>query len=99
MIISMMKEAGEFGENKDIARRLRIKKVMPALLDGEEVILDFGGMVGATQSFVHALIVAPMREFKDVFFDKVKFKNCSPTVMQVVKIVSEYTQESFEDGD
>lgn len=91
----MAKEAGEFGENKDVAKRLRIKEIMPALIDGEEVVLDFGGMTGATQSFIHALIVAPMREFGDVFFEKVRFKNCSPTIVQVVKIVSEYTQESL----
>ena len=99
MKIAMMQEAGQFGENKDIARRLRIKEIMPALLDGDEVILDFGGMTGATQSFIHALIVAPIREFGDVFFDKVRFKNCSPTVMQVVKIVSEYTLESLDEID
>lgn len=96
MIISIQKEAGDFGENKDIARRLRIKEIMPALLDGDEIILDFEGMTGATQSFIHALIVAPMREFKDIFFDKVHFKNCSPTLRQVISIVSEYTQESMD---
>lgn len=97
MIIRLIDEAGDFGENKDVARRLRIKVIMPALLDREEVVLDFGGMTGATQSFVHALIVAPMREFGDVFFEKVKFKNCAPTVQQVVRIVSEYTQESMDE--
>lgn len=99
MKIEIKSLAGEFGENKDVARRLRIKKIMPALLDNDEVILDFSGMTGATQSFIHALIVAPIREFNDVFFDKVRFKNCSPTIMQVVKIVSEYTQESLEETD
>lgn len=99
MKIDMVKEAGSFGENKDIARRLRIKKIMPALLDGDEVILDFAEMTGATQSFIHALIVAPIREFGDVFFQNVRFRSCSPTVMQVVKIVSEYTQESLDDLD
>lgn len=96
MIIKILDEAGEFGENKDVARRLRIKKIMPALLDEEDVILDFGGMTGATQSFIHALIVAPMREFGDSFFERVQFKNCVPAVQQVVQIVSEYTQESME---
>lgn len=95
MIIKMFEEAGDFGENKDVARRLRIKEIMPALLDGEEVILDFGGMTGATQSFIHALIVAPMREFEETFFEKVRFKNCSPTLKQVIQIVSEYTQEGM----
>lgn len=98
MIIRMLEEAGDFGENKDVARRLRIKEIMPALLDGEEVVLDFGGMTGATQSFIHALIVAPMREFEEIFFEKVRFKNCSPTLKQVIQIVSEYTQEGMAEG-
>lgn len=97
MIIKLSREVGEFGENKDVAKRIRIKQIMPALIDGEEVILDFSGMIGATQSFIHALIVEPMREFGDLFFDKVSFKNCSPTIQQVVKIVSEYTQEGMEE--
>lgn len=97
MIIKLVDMVGEFGENKDIAKKIRIKQIMPALIDEEEVILDFGGMVGATQSFIHALIVSPMREFKELFFEKVSFKNCSPTIQQVVKIVSEYTQEGLEE--
>jgi len=98
MIVKLAKMAGEFGENKDTARRIRIKQIMPALVDDEEVILDFEGMIGATQSFIHALIVGPMREFGDLFFEKVSFKNCSPTIQQVVKIVSEYTQEGMEES-
>ena len=97
MIIKLAKIAGDFGENKDTARRIRIKQIMPALIDGEDVVLDFDGMVGATQSFIHALIVGPMREFGDLFFEKVSFKNCSSTIQQVVKIVSEYTQEGMEE--
>ncbi len=95
MIIKMLDFVGEYAENKDIARRLRIKEIMPALLDGEAVVLDFGGVSGATQSFIHALIVMPMREFGDKFFELVKFKNCSSTIKQVVQIVSEYTQEGM----
>ena len=98
MNIILSKEVGNFGENKDIARKIRIKQIMPALIDGKEVVLDFEKMTGATQSFIHALIVAPMREFGDVFFEKVKFKNCSSTIQQVIKIVSEYTQEGMEES-
>ena len=41
MNIVLSNEAGNFGENKDVARRIRIKQIMPALVDNEEVILDF----------------------------------------------------------
>lgn len=95
MIIKILDYAGDYGENKDVARRLRIKEIMPALLDDEPVVLDFDGVSGATQSFIHALIVMPMREFGDRFFERVRFKNCSLTIKQVVQIVSEYTQEGM----
>ena len=87
----------DFGENKDIAKDLRINMIMPALQKGEEVILDFSGVDGVTQSFIHALISEPIREFTDTVFDKLLFKNCSKLVQTVVQIVEEYMQESLND--
>ena len=55
-IIKIKDYAGTFAENKDTAKRLRIDKIMPALSNKEEVELDFEGVSGATQSFIHALI-------------------------------------------
>ena len=96
--IKMFPIVRDFGENKDIAKDLRIKKIMPALQDGDEVVFDFAGVSGVTQSFVHALISEPIRGFTDVIFDRLLFKNCNKTVQKVVEIVYEYMQESL-DGD
>jgi STAS-like domain of unknown function (DUF4325) len=86
--------AGTFAENKDIARELRVDKIMPALKSGKEVIIDFSEVTGATQSFMHALISDAIRQYSDDVFDHIVFKNCSPVVKEVVNIVAEYMQES-----
>ncbi|KKU50232.1 MAG: hypothetical protein A3F53_01050 [Candidatus Zambryskibacteria bacterium RIFCSPHIGHO2_12_FULL_48_10] len=92
--INIKQEAGEFAENKDIARDFRINTILPTLNKGEEIIIDFTGVDGATQSFIHALISEPFRKHGDNVLDKVKFKNCNKTVQKVITIVTEYMQEA-----
>ena len=92
--ISIKKEAGTFAENKDIAREVRVKGIMPALSKNKTVILNFSGVTGATQSFIHALISDVIRHYGEDVFDKLRFKDCSPVVREVVTIVSDYMQET-----
>ncbi|HEX9657472.1 MAG TPA: STAS-like domain-containing protein [Bacteroidota bacterium] len=85
--------AGSFAENKDKAKEIREDWILPALRNGEAVVLDYGGVDSTTQSFTHALISEAMRIYGfDVFFDKVTFKDCSESVKKVISIVSEYMQ-------
>ena len=96
MIIQMKDLVGDFAENKDVAKDLRMTKIMPTLLDHKEVVLDFSGVSGATQSFIHALISEPIRRFRHVALEKMHYKNCSDVVKEVIKTVSEYMQESLD---
>lgn len=95
-IIKLKKIAGEFAENKDIAKKLRIEKIMPALSKGDEVVFDFDGINGATQSFIHALISDPIREFRDVAFDNLTYKNANDDIKEIISIVYRYMQESLD---
>lgn len=94
MTIKILNFAGEFAENKDVARKIRVKKIMPALEKKNQVILNFSGVSGATQSFIHALISDAIRQYGNDVFDLILFKDCSPVVREVVNIVAEYMQES-----
>jgi hypothetical protein len=94
MTILIKAKAGTFAENKDVARDLRLDKIMPALAKGQKVTLDFAEVTGATQSFVHALISEAIREYGDDVYDSLYFKNCNDTVKEIVNIVAEYMQES-----
>lgn len=93
-VIHIKKFAGTFAENKDVARELRVEKIMPTLKKNGQVTLDFAGVTGATQSFMHALISDTIRQYGENVLDQIFFKNCSPVVREIVTIVTEYMQES-----
>lgn len=93
--IHIKKNAGVFAENKDVAGELRDDAVLPALRRGEEVTLDFAGVEGATQSFIHALVSEAIREFGPDVLDHMIFKNCNDSIRGVVEIVVDYMQESL----
>lgn len=96
ILIKIKDLAGEFAENKDVAKALRINKIIPTLADGKDVVLDFSGVSGTTQSFIHALISEPIRRFRDIALEKIEYKNCSDIVKEVIKTVFEYMQESLD---
>ena len=88
--------AGDFAENKEIAKKLRIEQIMPALSKGNEVILDFDGVNGVTQSFIHALLSDPIRQFRDTAYDNLYYKNTNQDVQKIISIVYSYMQESLD---
>ncbi len=84
---------GEFAEDKNKARDLRIEFIMPILERNETVILDFEKVNSTTQSFIHALISEVIKQNGAGILDKLLFKNCNDIVKEVVKIVVEYLQD------
>jgi len=92
--IKIKQFVGTFAENKDVAREIRTKKILPLLAKGRELTLDFSEVTGATQSFIHALISDAIRQYDDKALDLITFKNCSPIVKEIISTVTEYMQES-----
>lgn len=101
MNIVVVKDVGNFAENKDRARRLREGSIYPALRRGEEVVLDFAGVTGTTQSFVHALVSQAIRDPDVDALSHLVFENCNDVTRSVVEIVVSYSQDEWgsEDGD
>ncbi|MBR0460709.1 STAS-like domain-containing protein [Candidatus Saccharibacteria bacterium] len=91
----MFKYIGDYGENKDTARKIRLEIILPCLEKKENITIDFKNVTGATQSFIHALLADPIRKYPEIVFDKITFKNCTDDIKIVIQIVEEYTQESL----
>lgn len=92
--IKLWKQVGSFAENKDIAREIRLKKIIPALKKNQHVILDFEKVDSATQSFIHALISDLIRKYGNEVLEKMSFKSCNETVQKIITMVIDYMQES-----
>ncbi len=92
--IKLFKQVGPFAENKDIARDIRFKKLIPALAKNKNIVLDFKNVEGATQSFIHALISDLIRKYGSEVLEKIQFKSCNDTVKAIITMVTDYMQES-----
>ena len=91
--IFMIDEAGQFCENKDIAKRIREKTLLPALRSGDAVTFDFAEVSGVTQSFIHALVSEALRRYPDTAYDLIFYKNACPEVREIISIVYAYMQQ------
>ena len=88
-------KAGAFAENKDVARDIRIREIIPALEKNEEVVLSFEHVDAATQSFIHALISDVLRKYGSDVLDRIAFKSCNDTIKKIINIVVDYMQEGM----
>lgn len=93
--IKIATRSGEFAENKDAAKEIRVGALRPALEAGEDIILDFADVELATQSFIHALISDLIRSDELDALERLRFKNCSGDVRAVIEIVVDYSQEDI----
>ncbi|MCK5039813.1 MAG: STAS-like domain-containing protein [Candidatus Aenigmarchaeota archaeon] len=91
--LKLLPIVGSFAENKDFARDIRLKKIIPALENNQEVTLDFEGIDSATQSFIHALISDLIRKYGMEVLDEIYFKNCNETIKKIINIVADYMQD------
>lgn len=92
-VIRIASYVGIFAENKDIARDIRKQQIEPALDKSQSVVLDFKGVDGVTQSFIHALISEIIRVHTSDVLDRLLFKNCNNDVKGIVSIVVDYMQQ------
>jgi len=82
--IELFPKTGNFAENKDVARELRINEIIPALKNHRVVILDFNKVDSATQSFIHALISDIIRKEGYEIIDRLNYKNCNDTIKKIL---------------
>jgi hypothetical protein len=90
--IKLFKLTGSFAENKDVARKIRLEKIMPSLEKNQQITLDFSGIEATTQSFIHALISDAIRKFGPEVLERINFKSCNDKLKKIILIVTEYMQ-------
>lgn len=91
--IKLFPIVGNFAENKDLARELRINEIVPTLEEGNTIILDFENINSATQSFIHALISDIIRQHGPEILDRLTFAHVNETVRKIIEIVVDYMQD------
>lgn len=86
---------GDFAGDKDAAAHIRETYLKIELARGRSPILDFAAVTLATQSFIHALLAAVVREDPGSL-ERIQFQNCNESIREVIEIVVEYAQDQFD---
>lgn len=79
----------DFEEDVERAAMVREDEIIPALSAGELVILDFGGIRAATQSFVHALMYRILRDIPDARHG-LSIANSTSATTEAIRAVAAY---------
>ena len=93
--MKIVQKTSDFAGDKDVAAEIREDYIKPTLARGKNVVLDFAGVDLATQSFVHAMIAAVVRQDPGAL-QKIDFKNCNESIKSIIEIVVEYAQDEIE---
>jgi hypothetical protein len=93
IFIEVGADAGGFAEDKVRAATLREERVLPSLRAGRPVVLDFLGVSLTTQSFVHALLAKPVRQFRQRVADLLFLQRTRPQVLSVLSLVLSYLND------
>lgn len=83
-------------EDKDAAREIRERSILPALERNEQVTLDFADVEIATQSYIHALVSDAIHRHGDHALELITFENCTEELQQLILTVVEYTLMAVE---
>ena len=98
-VVHVLKKAGDFAEDKDLAAEIRENTIQPEVAARKTVTLDFTGVTLVTQSFVHALIADVLRTHGENTLKHLVFKGCSDGVRGIIETVVQYSLETADDDD
>jgi hypothetical protein len=87
-----------FQEDKELAREVRQREILPALGRGDSVVLDFTDVEYATQSFIHALIGEVLKRYGIDILDRIEFRRCSKQLQNIISLVVNYSLGGFAEG-
>ena len=94
--IEIPEGVGGLAEDKDLAKAMRIQRVLPALDAGDTLVLDFSQVHRVTQSFVHALIGEALQKHGAQSLEQIEFFACEEQVRRVVDLVVNYSLGGFQ---
>lgn len=68
-----------------MANAFRFEEVEPALVCGANLVFDFAGVTNTTSSFCNALVATLMAHHETEFENRVRFINCDPVVVELIR--------------
>jgi hypothetical protein len=80
---------GKWAEDKDAAISFRDRRLLPAVLEGKKIELDFRGVETAPHSFLNALLATPVQRLGVKAYQWIHVHNAIGSIHEVIRTIFE----------
>ena len=85
--LSMRNYFGRYAEDKELAKKIRDEKLLPAIADDKIITIDFEDVISAPHSFLNALLATPIQRLGMKAYKKIKIINASPEIRETADFI------------
>jgi STAS-like domain of unknown function (DUF4325) len=87
LYISVMNYFGKYAEDKDLAKKIRDKYILPALAENKSLTIDFEDIVSAPHSLLNAMLATPIERLGLSAYKKIKIINAAPEIRETLDFI------------
>lgn len=87
LYINISNYFGKYAEEKETAIKFRDNRILPALEQNKNLILDFVKVVSAPHSFLSALLATPIKRLGLDAYKKIKIVNAEPEIRETIDYI------------
>jgi hypothetical protein len=88
--ISMEVVFGQYAEDKELAISYRDRYLLPAVISGKRIELDFRNIKTAPHSFLNALLATPVQRLGVKAYQKIRIRNAAGIVHEIFNTILEH---------
>lgn len=85
---------GNSAEDKDLAKKIRDKYILPALSENKSLIIDFEDIVFAPHSLLNAMLATPIQNLGLSAYLKIRIINAAPEIRETLDFIFRQTLEN-----
>ncbi len=87
LYINIKNYFGSYAEDKEHAKKIRDKYILPAINEDKMLTLDFEGVILATHSLLNAMLATPITRLGLSAYKKIKVINAIPEIREMIDFI------------
>ncbi len=87
LYINIRNYFGRYAEDKDLAKKIRDEKLLPALAENKTLTIDFDEIVSAPHSLLNAMLATPVERIGLAAYKKIKIINAAPEIRETLDFI------------
>ena len=87
LYISVRNYFGRYAEDKDLAKKIRDEKLLPALAENKTLTIDFEEILSAPHSLLNAMLATLITRLGLSAYKKIKIINAAPEIRETLDFI------------